>query len=337
MKRYGNLFKQIYDINNLEYAYSKAKKGKGWYNDVVEFDKNKEENLSQLRNTLITNSYKTSEYEIFEKRCGNKIREIYKLPFYPDRICQWAIILIIEPYFIKHFTKDTYSAIPNRGIHLALKRAKKELKHDYDNMTYCLKIDINKYYPNINHDVLKFKLSKLFKDKQLLNLLYEIIDSYPSEVGIPIGNYTSQYFGNFYLSEFDHWIKEEKRVKHYFRYMDDMIFFSNSKEELHQLRKEIAEYLDINLKLKLKSNWQVFNTEIRGVDFVGYVIRKDYVLIRKSIKENMKLKLKNINKENITESDICMLNSYNGWLKHANTTNLRKTYLDNLLQQERMV
>jgi len=336
MKRQGNVMNKIIEINNLEKAYKKAKRGKNWYREVLKFEEDCKGNLLLLKNSLENLTYVTSEYEIFEKICGNKTREIYKLPFYPDRICQWAIMLQVESVFIKGFTKDTYSAIPKRGIHLALKRIKKELKKDKVGMTYCLKIDIKKYYPNIDHNVLKTKLKRLFKDRELLWLLSEIIDSLPNGKGLPIGNYTSQYLANFYLSDFDRWIKEEKKVRHFFRYMDDMIFFSDNKEDLHKLLKEIKLYITENLKLQLKGNEQVFPIDKRGVDFVGYVIYPTYIKLRKSIKTKMIYKMKKLNKkERLNNSDFASINSYNGWITHCDGINLNEKYLVPLLRKEK--
>ena len=331
MKRHGNIMQKIYAYENLILAYQKARRGKSWYEEVLKFEENIEENLLYLQWDLMFDGYKTSEYEIFNKKCGNKIREIYKLPFYPDRICQWAIMLQIERVFLKLFTKDTYSAIPKRGIHLALKRIKKELREDKENMIYCLKIDIKKYYPNVDHEILKGKLIRIFKDSKLLKLLFEIIDSLPNGKGLPIGNYTSQYLANFNLTDFDRWIKETKKIKHYFRYMDDMIFFSNNKEDLHLLLSDIKLYLKNELKLELKGNEQVFPVKKRGVDFVGYVIYPDYVKLRKSIKKKMVLKMKKLNKQELlTNSDKNSIASYKGWLTYCDSTNLSKKYIPKL-------
>ena len=215
MKRYGNLYEKIYDMDNLILAHKHAKKGKGWYKEVKMVDENTSYYLIKLQDMLINKTYKTSEYETFIKNDNGKEREIYKLPYFPDRICQWAIMQIIEPILINNFTKDTYSAIPERGIHLCLDRLNNSIKYDKDGTKYCLKLDAKKYYPSIDHNILKLKYRKIFKDKDLLWLIDEIIDSTSSDVGIPIGNYLSQYSGNFYLSSFDHWIKEVKNVKYY--------------------------------------------------------------------------------------------------------------------------
>jgi len=125
-------------------------------------------------------------------------------------------------------------------------------------------------------------LRRKFKDKDLLWLLDEIIDSAD---GVPIGNFLSQFFSNYYLTFFDHWIKEQKSIKHYFRYADDIVILSNNKEYLHELLSEIREYFTVNLKLTIKSNYQVFPVASRGIDFVGYVHFHTHTLLRKSIKK----------------------------------------------------
>ena len=234
MNRYSNLYPKIYDMKNLRLAHKNAKRGKGWYQEVKMVNENPEYYLKLIQDMLINHTYRTSRYEIFYKTDGNKTRKIYKLPYFPDRICQWAILQIIEPCLIKHFTKDTYSAIPNMGIHKGLTKLQNVMRHDVINCKYCLKLDVKHYYQSINHDIMKQKYSKMFKDKELLWLLGEIIGSIKTaeiedlksiylcdadidpNTGIPVGNYLSQYSGNYYLSEFDHWIKEEKRIKHYF-------------------------------------------------------------------------------------------------------------------------
>lgn len=272
------------------------------------------------------------------------------MPYFPDRICQWAILQVIEPYLLRYMTKNTYSAIPDRGIHAALNDVRDAMQKDVPGCQYCLKLDVRKFYPSINHDILKQKFRRLFKDAELLWLLDEIIDSIctakiedmrdiwlldediDSETGIPIGNYLSQYCGNFYLSGFDHWIKEEKRVKHYFRYMDDIVIFGADKAELHRLKEEIDAYFRQNLKLTIKGNWQVFPSYVRGVDFVGYRTFLNYTLLRKSSCKKFKAKMVAIRKKTETGqmmnySEWCSVNSYKGWLKHCDSYRLQKKYL----------
>jgi retron-type reverse transcriptase len=315
MKRFGSLFEDIISVDNLMLADSVARKGKTNNIEIIKHDLNREENILKLHDSLKNKTYKTSEYKVFTIY-EPKERLIYKLPYYPDRIVHHAIMNVLEPIFVSTFTKDTYSCIKKRGIHAAANSLKIALK-DKENTKYCLKTDIKKFYPNIDHEILKQLLRKKIKDKDLLWLLDEIIDSTD---GVPIGNYLSQYFANLYLTYFDHWIKEEKKVKYYFRYADDMIFLSNSKEFLHKLLFDLKNYLKDKLKLNLKNNYQIFPVNIRGIDFVGYVFRHDYVLLRKSIKQRfIKMVLKNKN--------IKSLAAYNGWLIHCDSKNLMKKYL----------
>lgn len=332
MIRYGHLYERIYDMENLKLAHTNARKGKGWYEEVKAVNADEERYLTALQNMLINKTYDTSEYTTFMKTDGTKTREIFKLPYFPDRVCQWAILQVIEPFLIKNLTADTYSAIPGRGIHAAFRKLKCAVQTDVMGCQYCLKLDVKKYYPSIDHDVLKRKFRRLFKDDNLLWLLDEIIDSTQGEKGIPIGNYFSQYAGNFYLSDFDHWIKEVKRIKHYFRYMDDIVIFASSKAELHALRKEIDEYFRVNLKLTIKDNWQVFPTYVRGVDFVGYRTFLNYTLLRKSTCKQFKVKMVNIRKKvtagkEMTFSEWCAINSYKGWLCHCDSHRLSEKYI----------
>src|SRR5690606_24192648 len=168
-------------------------------------DRNREANIQALHEMLRHRAYKTSAYDTFTV-FETKEREVYRLPYFPDRITHHAIMNVLEPIFVSVFTADTYSCIKGKGIHAASYAVKRALK-DVQGTQYCLKLDIKKFYPSIDHWTLKTLLMRKFKDKNLLWLLFEIIDSAP---GVPIGNYLSQYFANFYLAYFDHWLKEEK-------------------------------------------------------------------------------------------------------------------------------
>ena len=315
MKRLNNLYQAIYSIENLKMADAVARKGKKKQPGVIDHSKNEEENILNLHKMLKDKTYKTSAYTtftIFEP----KERLIFRLPYYPDRITHHAIMRVLEPVFVSTFTADTYSCIKKRGIHAAANAVKRAL-NDEQNTQYCLKLDIKKFYPNIDHEVLKELLRRKFKDKDLLWLLDEIIDS---TEGLPIGNYLSQYFANFYLSYFDHWIKEEKRVKYYFRYADDIVILANNKPELHQLLADIRNYFYDNLKLEIKHNYQLFPVAARGIDFVGYVFYHTHTRLRKGIKQRFtKMLVRNKNEKSIA--------SYNGWAMHCNSRNLLKILL----------
>lgn len=336
MKRVGNLFEKVYDIDNLMLAHKNARRGKSFYREVQMVDSNPAKYLYELQDMIKNHDYHTSEYEVFEKQeKNNKVRRIYKLPYYPDRICQWALIQVIEPYLIRTMTSDTYSAIPGRGTYAAYKKVRKALKKDPKGTQWCLKIDIRKYYPNINKSKLKEKYARMFKDKELLDLLYEIIDSH--EEGVPIGNYTSQYSGNIFLSDFDHRVKEVYKVKHYFRYMDDMVFFGSTKEELQKLVAEIKSYMRDELDLEVKDGWSLFFVEDRGVDFVGYVFRHNNTRLRKTIVRTLKRislnVLKRVSKGKFINYHLyCGINSMIGWLRHADAGGLYKKYVSTVMQ-----
>lgn len=296
--------------------------------------------LGIIQEQLINGTFKTSKYTRFTKKENGKERVIYKLPYFPDRIVQWAILQVIEPYLLNRMTKDTYSAIPKRGAHKILKSLKPALHNDIKETKYCMKLDIKHYYQNIDHELLKQTYRFIFKDKRLLNLLDEIIDSISTSdnniegVGIPIGNYLSQYSGNIFLSDIDHWIKEEKKIKYYYRYMDDMVIFGSSKMELKKLKKELEEKLTAK-KLKLKSNWQIFPVNKRGVDFVGYRFFRNYILLRKSIAVKFKRKMNYFSRfKKLTEEQanhiVKVVASYSGWLGHCDGYRLKYKYVGKL-------
>ena len=318
MKRYNNLFDKIVSLDNLYLADKKARRNKSSRKDIKEFDQNKEELLKKLQQNLINGTYKTSEYNTFIIR-EPKERLIFRLPYYPDRIVHHAVMNIMEPIWVSIFIKDTYSCIKHRGIHEALHNVKEALK-DVDNTTYCLKLDIRKFYPSIDHEVLKGIIRKKIKDQKLLQLLDEIIDS---AEGVPIGNYLSQFFANLYLTYFDHWLKEDKQVKYYFRYADDIVILHSYKKYLRNLYEDIKSYLENQLNLRFKDNWQIFKVDSRGIDFVGYRLFHTHILLRKRIKQNFCRKITKLNKKDIDKDDykqkIC---SYIGWIKHCNGRNL---------------
>lgn len=319
MKRLNHLYEKVYSLENLYLAEAKARKGKQWQYGVKVFDRDKEGNLLKLHHMLKDKTYRTSPYTVFSVY-EPKEREVYRLPYFPDRIAHHAVMNVLEYIFVSRFTADTYSCIKKRGIHAAANKLRKALK-DVEGTAYCLKIDIKKFYPSVDHDILKYQLRHEFKDRDLLWFLDEIIDSAP---GLPIGNYLSQYLANFYLTFFDHWIKEKRMVKNYFRYADDIVILHGSKAYLHQLLADIRLYLERNLKLQVKDNYQVFPVESRGIDFLGYVFRHSHVRLRKTIKKNFARKLKDRSFKGNRRATIA---SYLGWMKHCNATHLHKKLL----------
>src|SRR5690349_4794648 len=187
MKRIGSLYERICSIENLQLADVIARKGKSKQHGIKIHDLNREANILQLHHSLLNKTYQTSKYTIF-KVYEKKERDVYRLPYYPDRIVHHAIMNVMEPIFCSIFTADTYSCIKGKGIHAAARGVKCALK-DVASTTYCLKLDIKKFYPSVDHAILKQLLRRKIKDQDLLWLLDEIIDS---AAGLPIGNYLSQ-------------------------------------------------------------------------------------------------------------------------------------------------
>ena len=331
MKRYGNLYEKICTMENLQQAHKNAKKDKSHYRGVKMVDSNPDYYLGIILNLLKKETYEVSEYKISKIMDKGKERELYKSPYFPDRIIQWAILLQIEFIFLEVMTDFTCASLKNRGIHKA-SRLLDSYMRDTEGTQYCLKIDVKKFYPNIDHKVLKGLLIRKIKDQKVLDLLYKVIDSIPGDKGIPIGSYLSQYFANFYLAYFDHWLKESMKIRYVIRYMDDVVILHSSKLFLHELTVEIMHYLDSELKLMLKSTYQVFPTAIRGIDFVGYRHFYGYKLLRKTTCKNFKRKMGRLKKKlttggSLTNSDRCSIQSYKGWLNWCDSYRLQIKYL----------
>lgn len=324
MKRIGNLFDKIVSIENLQLADTKARRGKLLSYGVRKHDVNRDANIQALHESLVAGTFHTSEYHVFTI-FEPKERQIFQLPYYPDRIVHHAVMNIVEPIWVSIFTNDTYSCIKNRGILKCANDTRRALIHDPQGTKYCLKLDIRKFYPSIDHDILKEIIRRKIKDDRLLALLDGIIDSV--EQGVPIGNYLSQYFANLYLAYFDHWVKESLHVTHYKRYADDMVLFADNKETLHRWLDEIRAYLRDELKLTIKHNWQIFPTDARGVDFVGYVFRHSHTRLRKRIKQALCRRVAQLNKRKVkpTKDEYKQaIASWWGWLKYCDSKHFVK-------------
>lgn len=313
MKRYGNLYDKICNIENIKLAHKNARKGKTHYKEVKEVDANIDYYCELIREMLVTETFVNSPYEVFIKNDKGKEREIYKLPYFPDRIVHHAIVQVVETIWKGTLIADTYQSIKGRGLHKAIKKIKQKVYSSNDEL-YYLKMDISKYYPSIDNGILKEVISSKIKCKQTIKLLVAIIDSID---GVPIGNYLSQYFGNLYVSKLDHSIKEVYRMKMYYRYCDDIVVIHRCKATLAvvcaHIKKELAK-----IKLKIKGNYCIRPMRL-GLDFLGVIVYNTYSLIRKKIKYNYIISTKKLGNEQV-------LSSYNGWLRMCNSYNLRSKY-----------
>ena len=266
MKRAGNLFSAIADPDNLRLAFWKARKGKNHSRQVLQYRSDLEKNLNALREEILGGTVEVGQYTFF-KIFDPKERNICAAAF-REQVLHHALMNVCHPYFERVQIFDSYASRKGKGTYAALDRAKVFTRK----YRFFLKLDVRKFFESIYHGVLKAQLGRLFKDEFVLQLFFRIIDSFEAspERGVPIGNLTSQYFANHYLSGLDHFIKERLKIRAYVRYMDDLVLWHDDKEELKQARRSIQIYLLEKLKLELKP--PLLNNCGRGLPFLGYIV-----------------------------------------------------------------
>jgi hypothetical protein len=327
MKRVGNLYSKICNKGNIYKAISKAGTGKKSRKNVKRILDNQIYYTDLLYEILKNKKYRPNPYREIKIQDGvrKKERIIYKPQFYPDQIIHWALMLQLEPILMRGMYYYCCGSVKNRGILHGARYIKKILIQDRKNTKYCLKLDVKKFYPSINKEKLKYKFLKILKCRDTLDLIDQIIDS--SKEGLPIGNYTSQWFANFYLQDLDHYIKEELHMKYYIRYMDDMVLFHRNKRELHKIKEKIEIFLKSE-NLNLKENWQLFRTDSRPLDFLGYRFYRGYTTLRRNNCLRIRRRIKRIYKKGkLSVKDARAVLSYNGWLKYSNSHNYTKKYI----------
>jgi retron-type reverse transcriptase len=304
----NDLFAEVTSFNNLHLAYLKARRCRRYRTAILKFGYDLEENLLALRRELANKTYRHGGYRKFIV-ADSKKRVIKAAPF-RDRVVHHALCNVIEPILDRGFIYDSYACRKGKGTHAAVIRLEKFIKSLRTNerererrmgpaRTYCLKCDVSKYFDNIDHEILLKILKKKIKDENVLWLLREIIESNPR--GIPIGNLTSQLFANVYLNELDHFVKRTLHEKYYTRYMDDFVVLGTDKKRLNRDKERIRSFLRDELKLELHpKKAEVFPID-KGVDFLGYVIRDNRRLLRKSTVNRFLKKKKRY--EKMTEKD----------------------------------
>lgn len=275
MKTYKNLWDDFISEENFELAYKNSIKRKRKQRQIRKFNENKEENLKKVRELVLSGNYHTSQYKSM-KIYEPKERIIYKLPYAPDRIVQHAVMNILKPILITKFIENSYACVEGKGPHRASQKCA-EFTRKYK---YCLKCDIHHFYPSVNQQILSDMLHKIIKDEKFMQIVDDIVFSFDGETNVPIGNYCSQWFGNFYLTYLDNYILHDLKCEAYIRYCDDFLLYSDSKEELKKDKTLIKKFLGDKLRLKF-SKAEIFNTK-QGVDYCGYRCFKKYVLLRKS-------------------------------------------------------
>lgn len=335
MKTYGDLYPQIYDFDNIHLAYLKARRNKRYKQDVLLFSARLEENLIDIQNRLIWKTYRPSRYKYFTI-CEPKERLIAALPFF-DRVVHHALCNIIEPICERSMIQDSYACRRGQGVLSGVLRTTRFLRDAGRRWgrVYCLKADVTKFFPSIDHEMLKKIIRKRIACPDTLALIDTIIDSTETDRGLPIGSLTSQLWANVYLNELDHFVKETLRIKYFIRYMDDFVILHRDKTALGVVLAEIIGFLDERLRLTLNDKTQIFPISPRCIDFLGYRIWPDHRLLRKMNVKRTKRKFKKYSRfygqDRIDLDDIRPgIVSWLGHAKHADTWRLRKRMFDGL-------
>lgn len=283
MKRHKHLFDRIVSLANLLGASRDALRGKRATRDGGEFLLDWEHELVALHEELSTGEYRLGAYRYFDIY-EPKLRRVAAAPM-RDRVVHHAIVRVIQPIFEKRFIEDSFASRPGKGTHAAMRRAR-QFAQQYH---YALKCDVRKYFPSIDHEVLKGLLARVIGDGKLLELIARILDSHHDGIdhewpiggdlfdvqvrkrGLPIGNLTSQFFANVYLNPLDHFVKHELRVKGYVRYLDDFVLFGDDRAELKRQGERVQDKL-AELRLTMHPDkYRLLQTRL-GVDFAGYVV-----------------------------------------------------------------
>ena len=329
MKRHGNLWSQITSLDNIIAAHHAARRGKAHYSEVKMVDRDPEKYARKIQSMLLDRSFTTSAYQIEQRQERAKLRTIYKLPYFPDRIVQHALLQVIGPILVRSFIRDTFQSIQGRGTSDAMRRVRQLVREQRPR--WALKIDVRKYYPSVDNARLKQAVRRKIKCPDTLWLVDDIIDSMP---GLPIGNYTSQHFGNLYLNQFDWWMVQQVRPVGYFRYCDDILVFGNDRAELMATRQRMVRRLQA-LGLEVKPTWQIYDVERQGADFCGYVFRPGSTRLRAGIAARLKRmcrSLRAVASHVSADALRSRLMAYKGWAKPANAKQLWRAHTRPLIK-----
>ena len=273
--------------SSLHEAYRRAVRNKSQRPEVARFLPQKVLLLHQITRSLQTQTYVPSPYYEFTIH-DPKTRHILALPIHDRIVHQWVVEEFIKPYYIPRFIAHTYACSPERGTHQAVATAQHFLRTALAHFTspYIIKLDIASFFSNIDKAILYQLLAKNIRDRELQALLFTILFHNTPTQGIPIGNYTSQYFANIYLNELDQFVKRELKVKYYVRYMDDFICFVESKNEAGRIYQAIESFLYTKLHLPLNPKSRYYPAR-HGLDFCGYKIHPHHRRLRNRSKRKL--------------------------------------------------
>ena len=331
MKTYTNLYASLCSFENLVAAAKKAQKGKRFHENVGRFNVNLEHELIRLRRELLEKSYQPGRYReflIYEP----KKRTISAAP-YCDRVVHHALCNVIAPLFERTFIFDSYANRVGKGTHQAVLRYQEFCRKN----AFALKADVKKYFPSIDHEILKGEVRRTIACPDTLWLIDRIIDGgneqepineyFPGDDlftpferrrGLPIGNLTSQFFANVYLNRFDHFVKEILRCPFYLRYVDDSVILGNDKRWLWEIKAQMEAFLEKNRLRLHEHKCQVRRTD-QGVTFLGFRVFPDFRLVRRENIVRTRRRLRGLQAQ-FTAGELSwdeVTRSVHGWLGHA--------------------
>ena len=322
-----NEFDKTLNYNNLMKAHNLSKKGKGYKKDIILFELKKEEYIRYLYESLKDGTYRHGGYKVFYVY-EPKLRKIEKSKYIDRIVHRFYVDNFLKPYFQTQFIYNSYACIENRGMHKATLDLQKAMKHCKNiwNDYYILKMDVRKFFDNINKDILYKIIERKIKEEKVLWLTKQIIYSSNRKVGMEIGNYTSQVYANIYLNEVDQYAKHILKCKYYYRYLDDTVILLKTKEEAKIVLEKIKSFLKEKLELELNEKTQIFKSK-QGVNFCGYKINEYRLKIRDKGKRKLKKKIKylkyKIKNEEFTSKDAQKyLAGHKGYLQIADVNNL---------------
>lgn len=287
-----NVYDNAVSFEKLLKSHKKARRGKREKKEIILFELNLENEILNLEKELKLGRYKPGAYKSF-KVYEPKERTIMAATYRDKVVHQWYVENFIEPYIVPQFIETTYAGIKGRGMHKASKDVQKAMKIAKNKWSeyYILKMDVAKYFQNIDKRILWNIIKRKIKDRKLLWLTKVILMSKEGMTGLPLGNYTSQMFANIYLNKLDQYAKHVLKCKNYFRYMDDIVIICENKTIAKNNLKMLSEFAKTNLKLTFNSKTKIFK-DIQGVNFCGYKINENRLKIRNQSKYRMKRKLK---------------------------------------------
>ena len=281
-------------------AHYRAKQHKTYKKEVILFELNLENNITNLLNNIKNNRYHIGNYYTF-KIYEPKERIINALPYVDRVVHQWYVEKFIKPYIVPKFVHTSFACLQDRGTHKAVEEVQKRLrifKRNYGDF-WILKCDIKKFFYNIDPTILFAIMKKYISDKKLLNFTHLIIfdkRSPTEKVGIPIGNYTSQFFANIYLNELDQYVKHQLHIKYFTRYMDDFVLLLKTKKDCIRVKQQIELFLKEHLHLELNNKSRFYPYKM-GVNFCGYRIFTTHKLLRTNSKKKIYRNVKKWNKQ----------------------------------------